>query len=422
MKHLLLQLFTLLSISLVYAQPQANDSISLGAGYTNDVFYSYENGTVANVPGNNWHIAFSARPAAPPMDVMRSAAILVNEGRGVALYRSNQTQWANFDTTNYLSWPNPHNSDTSWDVGAFNAIRVASNPFDFGWGTYSMQTHDVQGNAIFLTRVIARSGPVTDTSFYKIRIEKLAYDTQWVFTFSKLDGTDSNRVTIGKGNYTGKLFAYYNLKTKTVIDREPSAPWDVLFTRYGTFTTQFAITLFGATTGVLNNPAIRSAKVFGKPEDSISINDAVFNPFINTIGTDWKINPGPGQPNFIMHDSTVYFVRLANNKQYRMAFRSFEGNSTGKITFYKAAESPFTSLKEWSAKPVVVNVYPNPAKDFINVQTGIGNHVVNIYDLTGRLRLTVSGSENVTIDISSLQNGIYFIQVDGNKSARFIVE
>lgn len=398
------------------------DDVILGNGYPNDVFYSMENGVVSNVPGNNWHIGFSMRPAAPPLNVMRSATVIANEGRGVSIFKSTQTDWNTFDSAGYASWTNPHNSDTSWDVGAFNASRT-TNPFDFGWGSYNQQTHDVEGSAIFLVRISTRAGSVTVNTFKKVRIEKLAFDTQWVFVSSNLDGSDSAYSTISRAAFTGKLFAYHNLTTNQTIDREPAQPWDLLFTRYGAFVTQFGTTLFSTTTGALHYPTVLSAKVTGNIDDSLNISMAAFSDQINTIGTDWKENPGPGQPNFVVHDSTAYFVRLANSKQFKLVFKLFEGSATGRIAFVvtPVANNP-VGLFEPVKKNNSVSIYPNPATSQVTVEAGFGTHTIRVFDITGQLKKELVANGNATLSLDGLNKGLYFIQVDGSKAARLVIE
>lgn len=406
------------------AQYAANDSAILGAGYRNDVYYSMESGTVTTVPGNNWHLAFAMRTANPPMDVMRSTTIMVNEARNTELYKSTQTNWGNFDSSGYKTWHRPHNSDTSWDVGAFNADYVtASNPFYYGWGTYSQQTHHIEGNGlIYLLRLTKTVNNVQmDSAFKKIRINRLLFDTQWVFTIANLDGSDSSMVTISKKDFAGKLFAYYNMVSKAVINREPNN-WDLLFTRYATFITQFNQTIFSNTTGILQHPHTEVAELRGVPEDSAKVKGVSYSKQINTIGTDWKINPGPGQPLFLMEDSLTYFVKLTNNKQYRLNFRSFTGSSSGIISFYKGTEPDFVGLFERNAIIPSVKLFPNPASQSVQVSLGNLLTTIQIFDITGKLKLQVLGNGNVNIDISGLKSGIYFVQAEGYKTSRLVVE
>jgi hypothetical protein len=424
MKKLVLQIALLfISVAQVVAQTTANDSISLGAGYANDVYYSFGNGVVSTQPGSTWHIAFATRPAAPPTNVLRSTTIIANEGRNVQIYKSNQYNFAGFDTTGYKNWAAMHNSDSSWDLGAFNADLIRSNPFHYGWGAYNMTTHDVESEGyVYLLRITKTfQGRTTDSAFKLIKIEKLAFDTQWVFHMANMDGTDSNQFTISKAGFNGKLFAYFDVMNKQVVDREPTAPWDLYFTRYGAFYTQFGQTVFSTNTGALSHPTLLSARVSGMPNDSAKIANAIFNNKITNIGTDWKINPGPGQPNFAIIDSNVYFARLANNKQYRMIFKSFDGSSNGRIRFYKGIEADFVGLLE-AKNYQTVAVYPNPASSFVNVQVGVGNHTLVVFDITGKALINQTATGTTTIDISSLNKGLYFLQVDGNKAARLVVE
>ncbi len=48
------------------------DSISMGAGYASDVYYSLKNGIVSTVARSGWDIAFSTDPM--------TSTIIINEG------------------------------------------------------------------------------------------------------------------------------------------------------------------------------------------------------------------------------------------------------------------------------------------------------------------------------------------------------
>lgn len=418
MKKLLLNLSFIITALAVNAQVAVTDSAVLGAGYATDVYYSMANGTVSATAGNNWHLAFSTRNAAPPANVLRSATILVNEGRGSRVYESNQSDWATFDSTGYTTWANPHNSDTSWDIGAFNANRTLANPFDFGWGAYNMTNHNVEGtDKIYLLK--------TDSGFRKLLINVLAFDTQWVFTIAKLDGSDSNTVVIKKGDFTGKLFAYYNANQNITIDREPAAAWDVVFTRYSTNVTQFGQTIFSNTTGVLSYPGLMTSSSDGLPKDSLK--PGVYNTRINTIGTDWKFNPGERGPGFVAKDSLAYFVKLSSGVEYKLTFTSFSGSPRGSIVFAKTELETPTGLFN-AELPGKLRIFPNPASGNVTVEFPEmrGAYTVNIFDITGKMVQSVNAtSSNASIDISSLNKGLYFVSIESNgakKAARLIVE
>ena len=52
-----------------------DDFVLMGAGYANDIYYSFENGIVAESPRESWDIAFAVDA--------QSSAILINEAAGV---------------------------------------------------------------------------------------------------------------------------------------------------------------------------------------------------------------------------------------------------------------------------------------------------------------------------------------------------
>jgi CubicO group peptidase (beta-lactamase class C family) len=64
------------------------------------------------------------------------------------------------------------------------------------------------------------------------------------------------------------------------------------------------------------------------------------------------------------------------------------------------------------------NVYPNPAKNIVNFKAdNITTNQVNITDVTGKLLVSfVKNDKELTIDVSSLSNGIYFYYITENKA------
>jgi len=59
-----------------------------------------------------------------------------------------------------------------------------------------------------------------------------------------------------------------------------------------------------------------------------------------------------------------------------------------------------------------INIYPNPTNGLINISTENTLNNVRILDFTGRVILT---SKSKTIDLTSFENGIYFVEVKTNK-------
>ena len=399
--------------------------------YPNDVFYNMESGTVSTAKGSNWHLAFAIRNAAPPMNVMRSTTILANEGRGVSVFVSPQAigNWSSFDTTGFRTWNNPHNSDSTWDIGALNVYRDSSDGFDFGWGKYDVVSHDLEATRMFLVRITYGTGVATTNTFKKIKIDRLAFDTQWVFTYANIDGSNSKTIIFNKSQFAGKLFAYHNLINDTTYDREPNTRWDLLFTRFGDYYTQFGQTIFSSNTGALSHPTLMTSRVAGVPTDSAVA--GVYTNRITGIGTDWKQNPGPGQPNFRVYDSLSYFTKRTNGREDKLVFEAFRGASNGVIVFNKTNLMLGTGLAKNSAIQSI-HVFPNPASTVVQIQitSKAQSASVKLFDVTGRELQTVqlntlsSNRFEGAIAIDGLTKGIYFIKItsgDASQTKRIIV-
>lgn len=70
-----------------------------------------------------------------------------------------------------------------------------------------------------------------------------------------------------------------------------------------------------------------------------------------------------------------------------------------------------------------VSIYPNPARGFVNVETGIqGEKQVTLYDVLGKQVMQTTISEN-TLDISGLQSGVYMVSIQqkGVKMTRKLI-
>ncbi|MBX7205947.1 MAG: CotH kinase family protein [Bacteroidia bacterium] len=82
----------------------------------------------------------------------------------------------------------------------------------------------------------------------------------------------------------------------------------------------------------------------------------------------------------------------------------------------------FTTVKEVFSMPPV-NVYPNPAKGNITVETIAGIETVEVFDQSGRTVLSVSGENQSTLSIpvTMLANGVYFLKVNSMPSGKLVI-
>lgn len=84
-----------------------------------------------------------------------------------------------------------------------------------------------------------------------------------------------------------------------------------------------------------------------------------------------------------------------------------------------------TGMKELSDLTSQLSVYPNPAKEELNIQLTVQMKSVSVVDVMGREVLAAAAkSMNVKLDISSLKQGLYFVTVrteDGRSAVKRLV-
>lgn len=296
-----------------------NQTITLGPGYTNDVYYSLKNGVVATAPRTNWDIAFSVST--------RSSSIIINEANGTGtilkLYPKTWTWAGAIDTTGYSTWPRLANSNTDWEVGAFNA-NATGHP-NYGWGIYNAVNHNIE-NAEGGTLYIIKLGNGT---FKKVWIEtKFSSLQKYSFRYANIDGTSpqivSNMSLAGsKANY-----GYYSLQNNQLIaNREPDATtWDLLFTKWEDIVSSQPYIV----TGVLQNIGVKAIDLTVSDPANITYTDNQFSLDINTIGYDWKSFNGAS---YDVATNRVFVVKNVAGKVYKIIFTSFAGSSTGVLAF-----------------------------------------------------------------------------------------
>jgi hypothetical protein len=65
-------------------------------------------------------------------------------------------------------------------------------------------------------------------------------------------------------------------------------------------------------------------------------------------------------------------------------------------------------------------VYPNPVREYLTVSGVSKGEKINVADMNGKVLLTLFSNDNTTeINVSSLQKGVYLLQV-GHKTIKFI--
>lgn len=225
MKKLLTLTLFLFATLLLHAQIQ---EIATGAGYQKQSFVNLSNGTETQVANTAWDIAFTVFG-------FQDAGIFINESAGSSMGTPlPQVELYDALTSNFNDQPDPstltdfrlYNNEKSWNYGAFNEGREATNPFDYGWGLYNPATNQVQGSRVYVLKL--RSG-----QYRKLLVESLT-GTTYTFKYANLDGSNATTKTVNKADYPGKTLAYFNLDTGNAANLEPAAGFDFVFCRYTT--------------------------------------------------------------------------------------------------------------------------------------------------------------------------------------------
>jgi hypothetical protein len=292
----------------------SSENLSLGANYINDVYYRLSDGLKTEVPRTNWDIAFSVSS--------RESAILTNGAAGVTLKAypvSPGWSWATaIDTAGYHNWESLYNSDTTWVEGAFN-MNATGHP-NYGWADYDMVTHNLTGVSLYIIKT--RNG-----SFKKIWIEKkLSVDQKYTFRYADLDGSNEKNIDVNAAG-KNKNFVYYSIDTNTEVDREPDADkWDLVFTKWIDKSINYPVT------GVLQNIGITAQESTDIDPLSEAMPASGYQTNMSEIGSDWKIIDMVTYQ-YNIDETRVFFVKDLNDKIYRIRFTSFEGSSTGNLSF-----------------------------------------------------------------------------------------
>ena len=388
---------TIITTILFYISPQAQTvQISMGNNYTNQIFYSMQNGEIKNISNDNWDLAFTTDQYA--------STIRTNDGKGVELYTyhlGDTSDWQNINVSimNNLS-SGMYNSEISWYDGAFENNSLG-HP-DYGWGVYNMITHNVTGDSLYIIKTI-------NGNWKKIWIQELTTAGEYIFKFSNLDGSNEITQSILKTNYTDKNFIYFSIDQNTIIDREPiSSEWDITFTKYISPVQAMPYPV----TGVLTNNNTEVAKATGvtDPLTYFDYSNHNFNNEINSIGYDWKSYQG----SFVVDANRCYFIKDKNENIWRLVFNSFDGMSTGNVEFN--TELIFNTSSENINKASSLNVFPNPTTQNTNLIFDFEEEcLINIYDISGvqvySNQLNSIGLELINLPTGNFDAGLYFLVV-----------
>ncbi|MEN8927905.1 MAG: T9SS type A sorting domain-containing protein [Flavobacteriales bacterium] len=379
---------------------QISDSVTMGPGYTNEVYYELSSGTKTTFQGTNWDLQFSTSRF--------SVSIRLNGGQGVELFEAVTSDTTNFSssTLDTSSLTSLYDGFLSWEQDAFTS-QSTGHP-NYGWGVYS------SGGNLIGIKVYAIK--LTSGVFKKIWIKSLIGGSNITFSVADLDGSNMVTKTLNKTTYSSKRFFYYDIENDSVINAEPAkADWDFVFRKY-------SVELFPGTfypvTGALTNANIGVAQVDNTPTANAKANFTTYalDSTIEILGYDWK-----SFSNFSwqIQDSLSYIIQNYNGDVFQLIFTGTSGSSQGKM-YFTTEQLAFSSVEENS--PVSnIGVYPNPTNNVLNINFELANASspaqIYLFDMNGRIVRTISnnfqnsGFNQLTTDISELNNGVYLLQI-----------
>lgn len=394
MKKIILSFFC--AVGLLGAKAQTTAAISLETGYTNQVYYSLENGVIKSNELASWDIAFDLSAF--------GYSILTNGGTGTTLYKYSGSvdDYETIDTTGLNAWGISYNSDTSWYNGAFN--RITSNDFDLGWGEYSTLTHTTVANALFIIKLASGE-------YKKIIIESLAAGS-YHFKYADIDGGNEESTSISKNDYSSKNFAYYSISDETALDLEPTNDsWDLLFTKY--VTSDYKGTPNQSVTGVLVNPSISVSKISKIDVPKVTYNDTLNFPFTETIsqiGWDWK-TLNYQTFSWELEDSLSYIFKNSDEELFHLYFTSFGGSATGNVEFSISKDAVLGNNNSFLSS--AFSVYPNSITQggtvSITTTSDVTPLLIRVINNKGDEVINTPYTNNLTLD--NLSKGLYHISI-----------
>lgn len=412
-------IFLFLICHLSMAQSPVIDSIFMGAGYANQIYYKLGSGQTGQQIAADWHLAVSVQPSIPPTQTLQGTTIRINGGYGIELYKVSDTDSSGFNTldnvNNMANWQQLRDDYTNWDEGCLNSTRSTTEPFDYGWGKYlGNPSYNVVGDSIYVLKT--PSG-----NYKKLWIKKLQFDTLWQIVVANLDNSSTYQLSFSKTaqGYAGKNFVYINADNGTIANSEPAEGWDLLF---GKYVDEVAPGLVYPVTGVLTNKSVKTAKAYPVDISSVAYADyeTQLGNSISTIGYTWKVFANGA---FSIEDSLVYYVKLANGAAYRLRFLDFR-STDGMAKFelqpvsFGASVSAVSAAFDWSFSP-------NPVTDQLNINSSARINRIYISDISGRLLFAVNNlnQKSGNISVSSLPKGLYLITletIEGTSTGKLI--
>ena len=401
MKKILLTAFAIATTLCTIAQETID--VSMGAGYTSEVYYKLDTQTAITFQADSWDVAFLRNDDF-------NLSVRVNDGIDIKVFEVANTpeQYGSVDVSNQNDWVELVNGNTNWEDGAFMQGSAT-----FGFGEYNPATNHVEGTIIYVLQY-------DDGSYRKMIIED--YFGAYTFKYATWDGStwssDTTAIVANTSNPDNR-YNYYSLQNNQEVVAEPSEDnWDFVFRKYTSFINPPGQNY--VVSGALHNPNVTVAQ--NQETSDADPNGLDYLEEINTIGYDWKSFTGTWN----IDSDQKYYVKYDNNTVYRMYFTDFGGSASGDLSFVLQDVTDLLGF-ESVGENLSFGMYPNPSLDgtitivYENKNTTAVTNTIRIYAVNGAqvyetTTLNNNGFFNKQLDLSFLDSGMYVLQFDSGNT------
>lgn len=394
------------------------DSVQMGPGYRNEVFYALGSGIQGTSPLADWELAHT--------QVKMDNAIRANHVAGVRVIpypKGALDAWNSFDTTGWQQWRMVFNDLKKRELGAFNQQK-GPGMWDFSWGVYNTTTHEVVGDSLYLLILNAGSPNQLFRKFYPVKQDDKG---NLQIRIAALDGSGDTTMNVLSTTAGNRQFKYLHLQKKDQPLREPATAWDLVFTQYfaPTFDPMSGRTIPYPVMGVESNAGVMVAAIVGVDRNAISPADwkNQVADDLTAIGSNWK-SFSRTTNKFVCRDSLSYLIKANGGQYWLLYFSRFDGSASGKIMMHKQ-QTNLASVRSFG-DVLRLNVYPNPAVSGKNIilatDYAAAHHaLIQLTDASGRVLFSdqrmMVGLQQHALPTAGLSAGTYFVTLmaDGKK-------
>ena len=156
--------------------------------------------------------------------------------------------------------------------------------------------------------------------------------------------------------------------------------------------------------------------------DTMTVNGVVVSQVDSVFITSFTVSPTAALGKTLMRVKTV----AGGNTNDTLTVCDYA--STGEIEDYYVTITYPLNINQITGSNNLVRIYPNPANESITLTLEKAGTISNIdvYDITGRLVIqhSAANTPTLTMDVSSLTNGVYFVEVsakDKHYTQKFII-